>query len=198
MSYGKSLIISLIYIFSASSFAIAQSESSTLNQQFQEVFENTESFKQYKVVPKTTLNSLFKQVTDSMKKVERQISGLENEISTQQAQISKLNTQLNALNSDLEKSNTMNDSIAFLGVDFQKPVYNILVWSLIILLAVAVGFIYMLFKRSHKITRTTQNDLNRLTTEFDTYKTTAHEKQVKLKRDLQTAMNTLHEKGIKV
>ncbi len=198
MSYGKNLILSIVCLLIIAPIATAQTERLTLDQQFKDVIENTESFKQYKVVPKTTLNGLFKQIGDSLAKEKIRITALENEVSAQKALTENSLAELSQVKTDLEQSNTMNDSIGFMGASFQKSVYNIIVWGLIILLAVAAGFIYMLFKRSHKITRSTQNDLKRLSSEFDDHKTKAHEKQVKLKRDLQTAMNTLHEKGIKV
>ena len=198
MSYGKNLILSIVCLLMIASPALSQTENTSLNEQFKDVLDNTESFKQYKVVPKTTLNGLFKQVLDSVAKEKSKIVTLNSEISTQKSTIDGLQSQLATVTCDLEESNTLNESIGFLGVDFQKSVYNIIIWGIIILLAAGVGLIYMLFSRSNKVTKTTQNDLKRLTSEFDDYKTKAHEKQVKLKRELQTAMNTLHEKGIKV
>ncbi|MEL6557658.1 MAG: hypothetical protein AAFQ94_05695 [Bacteroidota bacterium] len=198
MSYGKNLILSLVCILMITANLNAQTENGTLNEQFTDVLENTESFKQYKVVPKTRLDGLFRQVGDSMRVVKSKVTDLRGEVNQQKETIESLEAQLGTVTSDLDQSNLLNDSISFLGITFQKAVYNVIVWGLIVALLVAGAFIYMLFKRSHKVTRTTQNDLKRLTDEFDGYKTKAHEKQVKLKRELQTAMNTLHEKGIKV
>jgi len=198
MRSGKNLILSIALIFAISSPLFSQTENPSLLQQFDEVMENSESFKQYKVIPKTTMSNLFKQVNDSINKTKSEVRGLKSEISEQAVEISSLNSQLVTVTDDLTASNETNGSINFLGIDFKKPVYNIIVWSLILALVVTVGFVYMLFNRSNSITRTTQNDLKELNREFDEHKTKSHEKQVKLKRDLQTAMNTLHEKGIKV
>ena len=198
MSYGKNLILSLVCLMMIITNTYAQTENSNLKDQFTDVLENTESFKQYKVVPRTRLTDLFKQVGDSIAVDKSKIDGLRVEVSQLSDSIESLEAQLATVTSDLEKTNQLIDSISFLGIHFQKAVYNVIVWGLIVALIVAVGFIYILFKRSHKITRITQNDLKRLTQEFDSHKNKAHEKQVKLKRELQTAMNTLHEKGIKV
>lgn len=198
MSYGKNLILSLVCLLMVTIKLNAQTENTTLGEQFKDVLENTESFKQYKVVPKTRLNDLFRQVGDSMRVIKSKVTDLRGEVNQQKATIESLEAQLGTVTSDLNESNLLNNSISFLGIIFQKSVYNVIVWGLIVALLAAGALIYMLFKRSHKVTRTTQNDLKKLTDEFDSYKTKAHEKQVKLKRELQTAMNTLHEKGIKV
>lgn len=199
MSYGNKLFVSVFCLMMTGLTAFAQPEDTkTIKQQFDAVMEDTETFKQYKVVPRTTLTELSRQVSDSLNRNRSEINNLERQLTDQQDQIAQLENQLQTVTNDLNSSNELNETISFLGIDFQKSIYNVMVWGIIILLAVAVAAVYMMFKRSNKITRTTRNDLQVLTDEFDQYKTKAHEKQVKLKRDLQTAMNTLHEKGIKV
>ncbi|MGB3465813.1 MAG: hypothetical protein WBA74_11105 [Cyclobacteriaceae bacterium] len=199
MSYVNKLFFSVFCMTILGFASYAQPEDTkTIDQQFQAVMDETESFKKYKVVPRTTLIELSKQVGDSLQRNRNEIDELQSQIITQQDQISQLENQLQTVTSDLNDSKELNETISFLGIDFQKPIYNVIVWGIIILLLVALAAVYMMFNRSNKITRTTRNDLKMLTDEFDTYKTKSQEKQIKLKRDLQTAMNTLHEKGFKV
>ena len=87
-------------------------DSKTINQQFDEVIENTETFKQYKVVPRTMLKELSGQVNDTLAQNRTEILVLKNEIGKQETRISELESQLQTVTDDLEKSNSLNDSIA--------------------------------------------------------------------------------------
>ncbi|MEL7145992.1 MAG: hypothetical protein AAFO69_06465, partial [Bacteroidota bacterium] len=171
---------------------------STLKQQMDDIVQNGRTYNQFKVIPSTTIQQLFSQITDTLAQQRLQIARTR-EMAEQQAAIAVTEQARSAaIQKDLDASVARNESISFLGIDFQKSTYNLLVWSLIVLLTLAALSIYWMYARSHKLIKNAQSDLSSLNGEFESYKTKSHEKQVKLKRELQTAMNTLHEKGIKI
>jgi len=189
-----------LLVFMASitvNIAIAQEPNTGIVNQFENAIEESETFKQYKVIPITKLNLLVNNVKDSIRKSRNEISKLNSDIKSLNSKIEEVSNTVNSLNTSLAESEKANNTILFLGMSLKKTVYNILVWSIILALIAILAFSYLLFQRSNKVTQTTKKDLHKLSGEFESFKTKSHEKQVKLKRDLQTALNTLHEKGIK-
>ena len=156
------------------------------------------TYNQYKVIPITRMQELFDDINTAMDDQRDQIKGAAEAAEVAQIAAARSELQREEAIAALAESQLQNDSISFMGITFQKSSYNFLVWGLIGLLAAGMALLYVMFQRSHKITKSVQTDLNNITGEFEAYKSKSHEKQVKLKRELQTAMNTLHEKGIKV
>lgn len=178
--------------------AFSQTEETSISAQFDEVMKNSETFKQYKVVPITRLRTLFSAVKDSLDVPKIRINNLKAKVDNQENQIVDLTERTEVLEADLETSNGFNNDISFLGMTFEKTVYNLIVWGIIIALTAVIGVIYLMYQRSNKITQNAKKELSSIVNEFDEHKTKSHEKQVKLKRDLQTAWNALNENGIQV
>lgn len=194
----KYLFVSAIIVLFVCHSGLSQSENVTIEQQFENVISRSETYSKYKVIAIDRLNNLVTAVNDSLSDASVEIGNLKSKIDTQKAQIGQLNEQIASLTTNLNESRGMNDQISFLGISFQKTTYNVFVWSLMLALGIVLGLVYVMFKRSNLITRKTQKDLSALSVEFDSYKASAKEKQVKLKRELQTAINTINERGIKV
>ena len=169
----------------------------TIQDQFNDFYENqTSTWEQYQMVKRPNLKNFWKVVTDT-------INGQKKEIAVRDQKISVLNTQIDTLNSrngkleaSLASSEAFNDQISFLGIDLNKSGYNIIVWAIIIGLAFAVASIYLMFMRSNSVTQKTQKAYSALEREFDQHKNLSRESQAKIKRELQTALNTLHENRI--
>ena len=98
----------------------------------------------------------------------------------------------------LEESNKTNASISFLGIAFLKPVYHAVVWLIILGILVIAGFIYVLYMRSNNVTKASLRDYESLKREFDEYRDDSKQKQILMKRDIQTMLNTLEVNNIKV
>ncbi|MEQ9022021.1 MAG: hypothetical protein RLN82_04575, partial [Pseudomonadales bacterium] len=94
----------------------------------------------------------------------------------------------------LDESLELNDTIYFLGIPFSKVGYHIMVWVIIIALAVLGVMAYFMFIRSNSVTKRAKREFDSLQAEYEEHKTKARETQVKLKRELQTAVNQLNER----
>lgn len=197
MKYGIQLALIIGCLFFQQNL-IAQESKPSLEEQMDEIMDKGRTYNQYKVIPITRMQELFDDINAEMKDQRAQINGATEAAEAAQIAAANSEQQRAQATTALAESQLLNDSIGFMGISFQKSSYNFLVWGIICLLIAGMGVLYVMFQRSHKITKGVQSDLNGLTDEFEAYKTKSHEKQVKLKRELQTAMNTLHEKGIKV
>ena len=91
--------------------------------------------------------------------------------------------------SDYRQMVAQKDSIKFLGIEFSKSTYNLLVWSLIgILIILLLYFIYR-FKNSNVVTVKAKTDLQELEEEFAVHKKKSLDREQKLRRKLQDEIN---------
>lgn len=165
----------------------------SLRQQYLDMLEKTETFERYKVIPKTTLDNFYGQVADSVTQGLTTITELRSRIKRQQAQLDSLNASLKSVKSQLAASEKINDTIHFIGIPFKKVGYHLIVWGIILALAGLALIAYFMFIRSNQVTSKSKKELEAIKTQFDAHKDKAREQQVKLKRELQTAVNTIDE-----
>jgi hypothetical protein len=108
---------------------------------------------------------------------------------THQETIDKLKSELESVKTDLGKVNEAKDSINFLGISMQKSVYKTSVWTVIILLLMALSYFIYSFKNSNDVTKKTLLKHDELEKEYNTYRTRALEREQVLNRKLQDEIN---------
>lgn len=166
----------------------------TLQEKYEQLLDRTETFKEYKVIPSASLNQFWLEAQDSLVKNAGQIVRMRAMISVQQDTILSLRGKNQEQKAELDESLMLNDSIQFMGVRFSEFSYHLLVWSIIIVLTVLGLLAYFMFLTGNKVTSRTKREIESLNAEFEDHKAKARETQVKLKRELQTAVNTLNER----
>ncbi|NJN25106.1 MAG: hypothetical protein HC819_03530 [Cyclobacteriaceae bacterium] len=199
----KNTNFSLVLIFSLWVLAISvhgQTDTATetttdpsLKSQFQEMIDKAESYTEYKVIKRTTLNEFYGSVQDSLSANRSEIGSLNNQVADQKSQIKQLSDRITSLEEQLAKSEELRESLSFLGLNLNKTTYHWIVWILILGLAIFGFFAYTSFVRSNAITNKTKKEYTTLETEFDEHKKSSHEKQIKIARELQTERNTVEE-----
>lgn len=174
--------------------AVPSMAQESLQAKYDNMLENTETWEQYKMIPRTTLNGFWSEVYDSLRSNESQIETLKEQIITEKAATVAANASAAEVQAKLDDSLNLNDSINFLGISFSKVGYHLLVWSVIVILAALGAIAYFMFMRSNRVTVRVKNEYDSLNDEFEEQKNKARESQVKLKRELQTALNALNER----
>lgn len=185
--------ISLLLILTTSftQFSFAQE---TIEDQFKKFYdEETSTWQEYKLVKMPKLQNFWKVVSDTVRTKNEEIGGLKNEISALNTKVASVQDKLLETERMLAESESLNDSISFVGVPISKPAYNVMVWGIIAVLAVGIGLLYVMYMRSNKITAESKEALESIDQELKDHKDRARETQAKLKRELQTALNTIHE-----
>jgi cell division septum initiation protein DivIVA len=157
------------------------------------MYQNAETYNAYKVIKITTLNTFWRSVTDSLNTYKQEIVDRKDEISNLNSKIEELNITVSDLESALQKSRNEADSISFLGILLSKSTYNIIVWSIIFGLIILVIMGYTSHLRSRKLYGVTRKEFMKLVDEFEALKKSAHEKKIKLGRELQTERNKVME-----
>lgn len=184
-------VFGILLLFTLVFKSHAQEE--TLQQDFDAIMEKYSNYQQYKVVPVTVLNEFWEGIDDSLKFKDRNIRNLNGKIVALEAMIDSLESDLANIKGQLQVSEEMNDEIAFVGIPFDKTVYHIMVWGFIIVVVVLAIIIYFMYARSNGLTSRFKKDLEHLRKDYDAHRDKSREAQVRLKRDLQTAVNTIEE-----
>ena len=190
MKFVKPYLAGLLLAIASTSLP-AQS----LNEKYDELLQKSETYEQYKVIPKASLDNFWSEVQDSVSQQNALLDRLHSEVDDLNQKIEVLTKSEANVQASLDESLTLNDSISFVGISLSKTSYHIIVWSLILVL-IGLGLLaYTMFFRRNKLTTRHKKNLQELELEFEKHRNTARENQVKLKRELQTAINKLEARG---
>jgi hypothetical protein len=182
-----SLLVSLCCILSLS--AQEAVNQNTLEDQFTNVIDKSNSYQEFKVIEKYKMNRLKKSVLDSVAAFEATIDTLSSEIGTQKQEIATLNQTLTATNNDLAASIEKEDGIELFGMLLSKSTYNAILWSIIGILLLITAASVIKFRRSNSITRDAKLKLEETEAEFDNHRQRALEREQQLRRKLQDELN---------
>ena len=168
-------------------------DSLSLSAKYQMMLDRSESYQNYKVIANFRLDNLWAEVQDSLASYRREIADTRTLVLDWQKQTAEVRDSLAVVEKNLASSEALNDEIAFLGLSIQKGFYNSFVWSLIGLLVLAFLAIYYFYQRSHGLTTRAQKDFAKANQELEELRNRSNERQVKLKRELQTALNLIED-----
>lgn len=164
-------------------------QDNTIKGQFELLIEKSNNWEQYKVVPKVKLNTLKKNVQDSLALQRKIILQKNDTIKGKEQKINGLQQKIGSLEQELSQVQQQRDSISFFGMEFSKAMYSSVLWGVIASLA-ALLFLYIFrFFRSNAITRKSVADLEELRQEYEEYRTKAIEREQKVGRLLQDEIN---------
>ncbi len=171
------------------SFILTAQETNTLPEQFDSIVNSSNSFQEFKVVRKTSLESLKRSVVDSISVYQQALAQMQSEIESQKIENDLLQTNLSETNSKLEESMEKQDGISFLGILLSKSLYNTIVWSIIIILALLLALFISRFINSNKITSSLKLKLKETEDEFENHRQRAIEREQQLNRKLIDEIN---------
>lgn len=177
-------------------FAQSGETEATLDQgpisgQFDYILEKSSRYEEYKVVRIAWLNKLKSNVLDSLENLQTTIENKNSSIDSLNNKIGEINQTLDNTKEELNKAVTAKNSIPFLGAEMPKGKYNSIMWGLVIVLAVAAGFLFLLFKRSHHVTTEMKEKYNVLEKEYDAHRKRALEKEKTIARQHLNELNKL-------
>ncbi len=87
------------------------------------------------------LAAFYTSVTDSIWKERNRGKAAQASLVEQKKTIDTLNSQIKGSETALQTSTSKLDEISFLGIPFSKSTYNTIVWSIIIVLAIALAIV---------------------------------------------------------
>nr|WP_321410617.1 tRNA (guanine-N1)-methyltransferase [uncultured Carboxylicivirga sp.] len=157
---------------------------SSINDQFEYVIKKSNTYEQFKVVRYNHLMALKKSSLDSLKKQQTTITKNESEINELKATQNELETNLANVKKELETVTRSKDSMSFLGQEIDKAAYNSIMWGIIFVLVCLSVALFLMYKRSHVVTKETKERLTEVEMEYENHRKTALKREQKLARDL--------------
>jgi len=165
----------------------------SLKGQYELLLSRSKVYYGFKLINPYKLTLFYKNVADSIRAERIVRKKTEARLTEQNAIIAKLNDQIKGKESSLASSNSKIDEITFLGIAFSKSSYNTLVWTIIIVLGLALAFVIIRSAKSIQEAKYRTGLYEEISQEYQTYKTKANEKEKKLARELQDERNKLED-----
>jgi hypothetical protein len=185
----------LLFLFLITSFvaytqeSIEIEEDSSIKGQFDRIYRISTTYQTYKVIDRDEYEKLKSNVLDSLKNCKKLISEKENLLKTERDNVEVLNSSLNTIKLDLDTALQKENSIFLFGSHLNKTTYNLILWFIIILLFVGLGFFIFKFSKSNVLTNEAQSILLDIEQEFDDHRKKSIEREQKLRRQLQDEIN---------
>ena len=185
----EALIASIFFI---SVFSFAQennTQKNTLNGQFNEIYKTSNSYQTYKVISKNKFLELNQNVLDSLKELKNSIVEKNKQLSEKVNTIKTTQENLTLTQIALHKAKEKENSISLFGLQLNKLTYNLILWSIILGLLLALLYYIFRFNRSNILTKKAQSSLLDVEHEFDKHRKKFLEREQKLRRQLQDEIN---------
>lgn len=190
----KKVLVGIILFWSFNVMAQDDVEApQNLEQQFRTMIDNTETFKEYKVIKIEMLNNFWSVVEDSLQEKQEAIVQAKQKISEQSSRITSLNNTIDEGKASVEQAAYDREHINVIGIDFQKGTFILISFGLIGLLIAIIAVGFGKYKYNSTVAAEKARDYDKLEQEYKAYQDDSREKQMKLKREIQTYMNKLEE-----
>ena len=168
-------------------------EPTALDGKFQGLMSRSETYQSFKVIRIESLNDFWLEVTDSLADYHGQLQDLELQVSEITAAAKEQSSTMAQLQAQLKNTERRTQTIDFLGTDFQKNTYHLLVWFIIVALLLTSGWLGWLYRSGFQVTSQAKKELEVVESELNSLRDKSRETQAKLKRELQTALNSLED-----
>ncbi len=187
MRLTMNLLVALMLI---GTFTLKAQEGNLIPE-LESILSKAETYERYKVIKIEELVSFKRALNDSLTLNQSELSTLQTQAGLLQEKIDLLNEKLSIAEASLQESEATNEEIAFLGLGVKKRAYHTIIWSLIAFLATFLIVLYARVKHACAVVKRVKEAYTRILEEYRSQRFAATEKQMKLKRELQTALNQI-------
>ena len=195
----KLVIISVVLTsLTLSSFASkdfnAWKNEQTLEKQYEVFKENLNFWNGNYFLNEKQLDDFLRATSDTISQLETQLASSNNRISRQEQELLAKQKLIDETRQNLDKSKKLQNSITVLGLNISKNLYSSVMYLFILGVLVFAGFIYLLFQKSHKVTRKTQKEYEELKQEYEEHKKTSLDRYTKINMELHKTRLELQKK----
>lgn len=161
--------------------------------QYKELIEKSNDYQGYKVINQNRLSAFKNSYMDTLNRERKKLAEARAKINEQSSTISSLKGDITSKDKNLAKSNALIDEVQLLGLSVSKSAYSTVMWGMVLILGAALAFVILRSTTYRKEAKYRIKLFEELSSEFQTYKTKATDKERKLARELQTERNKLDE-----
>ncbi len=172
----------------------AWKQESNLENQYRVFKENLNFWNGNYFMNETQLDDFYGALSDTVSGLEQQLAQGQAKINEQKQELADKQALIDETQGKLDESKMLQDSISVLGLNINKTVYSTVMYLFILGVLVLAGFIYMLFKRSNKLTRETKKEFNELKAEYEDHKKQALDRYTKINMELHKTRMELQKK----
>lgn len=174
----------ILILFMCCLSLLANAQDQEVVRSFDSVVNSSNSWQEFRVIKKVKLNAFKKELISTSDSLDLKINTLENSIEGYKKEIADLDELNKELDKELTTFKNAKDEIDLIGLKMSKSNYQILVWSIILVLVLILGFVFIKYRNRNIVTQELKENLADTTKEFEEYKHRAIEKQQKLGREL--------------
>ncbi|WP_340114415.1 hypothetical protein [Maribellus mangrovi] len=188
------LFSSLTFVSLAKKDINAWKQEKSLEQQYDVFKENLNFWDGNYFLKGSQLDDFYGALSDTISGLEKQLAGSHNKINEQKQELANKQQLIDETQAKLDESKKLQDSITVLGIDINKTVYSTVMYLFILGVLVLAGFVYLLFKKSNKVTRETKKEYNELKAEYEDHKKQALDRYTKINMELHKTRMELQKK----
>jgi septal ring factor EnvC (AmiA/AmiB activator) len=193
----KYILIHIVFLSLVSSSIIGQNnynkqlelDSGTINNQFEYILTKSTRWKEFQLIRKTSLLKLKNHVLDSINTINKNLVSSNQSTSQLNSKITVLEEEIATLKNEVSTMSEDKDSINLFGVLISKTKYNLLVWSIIIVLVLVLIFLLLKFKNNQIVNNRTKNELDKIESEHEAFRKKSLKKEQEIMRKLQDEIN---------
>ena len=171
--YKLSLIIVIFIFLGAASNSQPipdEYKKGSIPEQLNYLEAHTRIYENFRAVREDIFQIITRNTKDTLAGSNKRINNYMLEIATLNSRIDSFNKSLETTKISLEETTQMQNSISVLGVGINKTVYNIIMWSIIGIIALMLFIGYVIFKKNRDTTVKTKSELIDLQQQFEEYK----------------------------
>ena len=165
----------------------------SLNGQYQFMLSRSKSINGYKLINPARLSGVWKSASDTLRRERIELKMAKAKLAEQEKTISGLQSEINGQQNTLSTSNAKMDEISFLGMAFEKSTYHIVVWSIILVLGLALLIVIIRSAKNIMEAKHRTQLYDEISAEYQAFKGKSNEQQRKLARELQDERNIIEE-----
>lgn len=196
----KRVTLLLIFMFSFTLNIFAKKDinawksESNLEDQFTVFKKNLNFWNGSYFLKEDQINEFYSALRDSIAVYEVQVIESQKQSKQSQEELNAKIEETQSIQAKLDRSMELENSISLFGADINKTIYSTSMYLLILGVLLVAGLLFLLYKRSNKITSNTKRDFEDLKEEFETHKKNALDRYVKINNELTRARMELNRK----
>ena len=189
MKLHLSLFTAILFISISFAQKTKDIEEISIRGEFDRLYRVSTNYKEYKVINKEKFLDLKQQVLDSSKAYQSLLIEKNNQLKASNLDNKKYQDVLTQTKLALETALKKENSFSLFGIQLSKFIYNLLLWTLILLLLVVLIYLGFKFQKNNFLTKRADQNLKNIEYEYEQHRKKALEREQKLRRTLQDEIN---------
>lgn len=167
----------------------AATSDNSLKGAFEQLKEDSYDFENNEVIKKPLLEQFWRQVNDTLAARKQEYQEAQGKISELNNTIAGMEAAMAQKDKAMEENQFLVEHIHVLGIPLPKNVYVYANFIIILALGGVIGYGYGKYKQNEKIAQTKTTEYQKAVDDLENYKKKAKDKEMKLRRELQTEIN---------